>query len=86
MLWLQRFSPLDMFTRARKPRIPRRVRTGTTRLFAGRSAAAAERRFVASVVAVNVTPDVLARVEELTQRTRAAKQAPFLSRYRTVAA
>lgn len=75
-----------MFTRARKPRISQRVRTGTTRLFAGRSAAVAERRFVASVVAVNVTPDVLARVEELTQRTRAAKQAPFLSRYRAVTA
>ena len=63
----------------------RRLRAAAPLLVLERSVAA-ERRFVASVVSVSVTPDVLARVDELTQRTKSAKQAAFLDQYRAVPA
>lgn len=71
-----------MSTLARKKLIAARRSRVAAPLFVAERSIAAERRFVASVASVRVTPEVLARVEELTERTRNAKQAAFLAQYR----
>lgn len=43
---------------------------------------AAERNFVRALVQVEATPQVIARIEQLTQHAARAKGASFLSRYR----
>ena len=75
-----------MATLTRKKYIAARRKRAAAPLLVSERSVAAERRFVASVVSVSVTPDVLARVDELTQRTRSAKQAAFLNQYRVVPA